>query len=209
LCEKDSVNNDLISENLGLVKLFVNKMNYGYVDKEDLYQAGLMGLFNAANHYDQSRGVKFSTFASYYIVNEIKRELRENKLIKYSKKICSIKRKIMNINNINDLDRIIVEEKIDREIVYNLFATEKYNPVTLNEDIIYGIEFNERKNIFELAKECLDGLFLKVIQLKYIDMLSQEEIANLLETSQSKVSRIEKVSLKRLKEYYYNYYENS
>ena len=68
----------LIEKNINLVHLFVNKLNYGYVDREDLFQAGLMGLYEAAKRFDKTKNIKFSTFASYYIIGEIKKELREN-----------------------------------------------------------------------------------------------------------------------------------
>ena len=42
----------------------------GYFDKEDLYQAGMVGLINAYQHYDASQGVKFSTYAYQYFLGK-------------------------------------------------------------------------------------------------------------------------------------------
>lgn len=41
-------------------------------DSDDLCQEGLMGLLRAAESFDPSRGVKFSTFAEVCIVNRMK-----------------------------------------------------------------------------------------------------------------------------------------
>ena len=41
------MNNDLFLENIEFVKKIVNKINYGYIEKDDLYQAGLIGLYKA------------------------------------------------------------------------------------------------------------------------------------------------------------------
>ena len=45
------MNNDLFDNNINLVNKIVNKMNYGYVDKDDLTQAGLIGLYKATLKY--------------------------------------------------------------------------------------------------------------------------------------------------------------
>jgi len=64
-----------------LVKSIVNKYrNYG-IPKEDLEQEGLIGLLEASDNFDKSRGTKFSTYATYWIKKKIISALnRENKL---------------------------------------------------------------------------------------------------------------------------------
>jgi RNA polymerase sporulation-specific sigma factor len=64
-----------------LVKSIANKYrNYG-IPKEDLEQEGLIGLLEASDNFDKSRGTKFSTYASSWIKKKIISALnRENKL---------------------------------------------------------------------------------------------------------------------------------
>lgn len=64
-----------------LVKSIVNKYrNYG-IPGEDLEQEGLIGLLEAAENFDKSRGTKFSTYATYWIKKKIIQALnQENKL---------------------------------------------------------------------------------------------------------------------------------
>ena len=52
-----------------LVYSIINK--YSGYDKDDLYQAGIMGLIQAYKNYDSSFNVKFSSYAYYYILGEV------------------------------------------------------------------------------------------------------------------------------------------
>jgi len=68
-----TVGYDLFYKYVDLVFKIVKRMNFTSCDREDLIQAGLMGLHQATKKYDPSRNVKFSTYATYYIVGEIKK----------------------------------------------------------------------------------------------------------------------------------------
>jgi RNA polymerase sigma factor (sigma-70 family) len=62
----------LTEENLALVPFFMNRM--GMIgDRDDLEQAGRIGLMKAAEHYNPAIG-KFSTYASSWIKSAIRRE---------------------------------------------------------------------------------------------------------------------------------------
>ena len=194
---------DLFNDNIGLVSLFVERLDYGYVEKEDLFQAGLMGLFEATKKYNANCGVKFSSFASYYIIGAIKKELRENRLIKYNKAICKVKREIAKQDdnyNIEMLrEKTNVSENIIKDIYLNNLEIIKYDELLVD-------TIKEKENsIFKYMKDSLDGIFYDVIKKRYIDNLSQVEISLELNISQSKVSRIEKIGLQKLKRYYIDY----
>jgi RNA polymerase primary sigma factor len=55
---------ELITSNLGLVWKFARLYGHG---AEDAYSAGVEGLIHAADKFDSSRGIKFSTFACILI----------------------------------------------------------------------------------------------------------------------------------------------
>lgn len=70
---------DLVLDNLALVTWLIKK--YIYVeskDYEDVFQEGCVGLVKAARNFDENRGIKFSTFASTYILGTIQIYQREN-----------------------------------------------------------------------------------------------------------------------------------
>ena len=61
--------NKLFNENLGLVRHLVSKAynrykdTSTYLEEEDLFQEGLLGLYRATKLYNSSKNVKFSTYA--------------------------------------------------------------------------------------------------------------------------------------------------
>ena len=74
----------MFNENVKLVWKVVHGMKlYETKDMEidDYFQIGAMGLLQAIEHYDESTGNQFSTYAIHCIANEIKRYFKDqNKL---------------------------------------------------------------------------------------------------------------------------------
>ncbi|CAH2030007.1 FliA/WhiG family RNA polymerase sigma factor [Trichlorobacter ammonificans] len=69
----------LILQHLPLVKYLVNRMSAqlpAHLDSQDLASAAVVGLVNAADRFDSSRGVQFKTFAEQHIRGAILDELR-------------------------------------------------------------------------------------------------------------------------------------
>ena len=61
----------LVKEYYPLVRSIAKKyMNLG-VPLDDLEQEGMIGLLEAATKYDDSKGAKFSTYATYWIKKKI------------------------------------------------------------------------------------------------------------------------------------------
>jgi len=82
---------------------------YGnYFDREDLYQVGMMGLIDAKEHFDESFGVKFSSYAYYYIVGEVTKFVRENRSVKVSKDMVKLGQQI-------ERTRDIMRQRLGRE----------------------------------------------------------------------------------------------
>lgn len=196
------MNNDLFDNNINLVNKIVNKMNYGYVDKDDLTQAGLIGLYKATLKYNKEINNNFISFASIYIISEIKDELRNNKLIKLNKSIIKIKKYLYDHENLS-LSQVANNLNVSIDSV-NLALIYKKDIVSLNEvideeELIDNIEDKYEKYNYlpEILK--LESLSKKILILKYYKNYSQSEISKLLNCSQSKVSRIETKALKTIK----------
>lgn len=201
MCEENSVD-DLFNNNIDLVKRLVNKLYNYYYDKEDLYQVGLMGLYNASLHFDKNKNVKFTTYAVYYILGEIKRELKENRLIKYSQKMYKVKKLIKEGNSIN---KIIANENVSTSFVIDVYCKsfDLSKIDCTNFDYIKDNTVNN--NIFKIAKECLTEKQYNVIINKYIYKLSQNEISKMIGVNQATVSRLESKALNILKNNIDNY----
>lgn len=71
--------NNLIESHLFLVKAIASRIQQrapSCVEFDDLYSAGVAGLLDAAGRWDESKGVKFATFAQHRIKGEMLDSLR-------------------------------------------------------------------------------------------------------------------------------------
>ena len=100
--------NKLIEANLPLVTSISKKFtNRGY-EYEDIYQIGCMGLVKAIKNFDEKYNVKFSTYAVPMIIGEIKRFLRDDGMIKVSRNVKSLAKKL-------HFDKEALTKKLNRE----------------------------------------------------------------------------------------------
>ena len=90
---------ELIINNIQLVKSIVRKYKYSQVEYDDLMQLGLIGLYKAIKNFDESFNVRFSTYAVPMIVGEIKRFLRDDGIIKVSRSTKVLASKIQSYIN--------------------------------------------------------------------------------------------------------------
>ena len=197
------MNYSLFDQYIFLVDKIVNKMNYGYLDRDDLYQAGLIGLYKATKKYNEKINNNFISFSSIYIISEIKNELRNNKLIVLNKNIIKVRKYLKNNTESCSIAQIAKELNVSVDTVYHAINFK---------DDIYFLDKNEDdentindivdnniidKYIFDI--QLLDDLSKKILLMKYYKNYSQSEIAKLLNCSQSKISRIENKALEIIK----------
>jgi RNA polymerase nonessential primary-like sigma factor len=97
----------LISCNLRLVIATVKKINCQNCDMMDLIQEGNIGLMEAIERFDPSRGYKLATYARFWIRMRIDRAIRENtrciqvpvRILKRIRTIIEAKNKFIKANN--------------------------------------------------------------------------------------------------------------
>ncbi len=100
-----------------------------YYDKEDLYQAGMLGLSKALKKYDQTYNNTFSTYAYKHILGEVLSFIREDKNIKVSKDLIRLSRKM-------DEAREVLSQKMAR----NPSLTELSLFLEIPEDVLVEAE---------------------------------------------------------------------
>ena len=145
---------DYFREHIGLVKSIVNKMYYKirgnrnscgiFIEKEDMTQEGLIGLFNAVKLYDSKKHTKFSTYAYRAVHGAICRHIdivlgyKSNIIIKPdTRKQCD---KILSfIEKNNNLASV---EDICKEFNYSVNKVEKLLD-TINYIRMRQIDINE------------------------------------------------------------------
>lgn len=65
--------NEIVLANADLVWYIVKGYSSGIATREDMFQAGVVGLITAIDRFQPSKGVRLSTYAVPYIRNEIRR----------------------------------------------------------------------------------------------------------------------------------------
>ena len=215
----------LIKINLPLVSSISKKfINRGY-EYEDIFQIGCMGLVKAVNNFNPSFNVKFSTYAVPMILGEIKRFLRDDGMIKVSRTVKTLARKIHfckedlvktlsrepTIEEISKASGISVEEVIvaiesssSLQYLYDTIHQDDGVPVLLIDKLGEKTIENDDGLIDRIelkeALRSLDSDSRRIIILRYFKDKTQMQVAKMLGISQVQVSRIEKKVLKIMKE---------
>lgn len=210
---------NIILENSNLVHYVCSKYQ-GYTDMEDLYQVGVIGLIKAYKNYDETKEVKFSTYAYSYIIGEISNYVRENKAIKLSRDLIRLGRKIKEYKEKHlkvrgyepSLDDISLMLNIQKEKVINALIIcdkaksldEKINSDGKELTLLDKISNEERISNDTLLdlKEAFSYLSndeKKLVINRYYKDLTQKDVAELMGVNQVYVSRLEKKVLKKMK----------
>ncbi|QDP42999.1 RNA polymerase sigma factor [Bacillus phage vB_BmeM-Goe8] len=173
----DEVRGKLIEGNIRLVIHIANKFfNIGTVD--ELTSIGTIGLIKAANSFNLDKKVKFATYASTCITNEILMYARKTKK-----------------------DRVVTS--LDTVLSSDMDGGELTLMDVLSDDRVgeFSESFTEQDNIDDM-KEALDQLPEKdreVLKLYYLNNLRQRGTGEALGISQSYVSRLQKRALKKVR----------
>lgn len=177
----ESVKDSLIVHNLRLVVYIAKKFENTNVNIEDLISIGTIGLIKAVNTFSPDRNIKFATYASRCIENEILMHLRKASVRKNE---ISIEEPLNTDWDGNELllcdvlgsDADIINRDIEQELECNLLL-EAVSRLNTREAMIMELRFGLNGN-----KEH-----------------TQKQVADLLGISQSYISRLEKKIIRRLK----------
>ena len=208
----------IILDNINLIYKASNYFK-NYPNKEDLINAGVIGMINAYNKFDSSYNTKFTTYAFDYIIGEMKKCIRNDKGIKISRNITSLYNKIERVNDL--LSQKYKRKPTIKELSSYLEIDESYVVEALNscnniesldnsissdsKDInLYDIipdKVNDIDSLIELRSNLkkLNKNDQDLIKYRYYEDLSQMETAKKLGITQVQVSRNEKKIIKQLK----------
>jgi DNA-directed RNA polymerase sigma subunit (sigma70/sigma32) len=73
--------NSLVVANQRFATYMASRYRRQDVEMDDLIQEANMGLLLAARHFDPDRGVRFSTYAAWWIEAQLRRYLRRHKSV--------------------------------------------------------------------------------------------------------------------------------
>jgi len=189
------------------------------IEYDDLFQAGCVGLVKAVDGFDDSRGLRFSTYAVPVILGEIRRLFRDGGSVKVSRSL-----KELSLQAIRQRERFVKERGREPQIaelaallnVEPEQAAEALSaaqpPLSLTragdedegEQIDLPVSAPEESITDRLAlQQVLSELpeqDRRLIELRYIQRQTQQATADRLAMTQVQVSRRERVILAVMRE---------
>ena len=212
----------LIKNNNGLIWCIVKRFYGRGYELEDLYQIGSIGFIKAIKRFNMEYDYKLSTFAVPYIMGEIKKFIRDDGMIKVSRKVKELSIKIKEIEKdyllrngepvtIKILSNILneTEENICQAIESGRqieSINEVFNENGKEEKIerVIGKQDEQNKIVDKIVvNDMVNKLSFRdrtIIKLRYFKEKTQVQVAKILGISQVQVSRIEKKILDDMKE---------
>ena len=209
---------EMIQQNMGLVHACAHKFKGRGIEYEDLFQAGCMGRLKATDAFDESRGVRFSTYAVPVILGEMRRLFRDGGTVKVSRTL-----KELSLKAVRTKERLSIEmgreptvselaSALDLEVSAVVEALSAATPALSltgsDEEGAPQIDLPVQSPEEELSdrislRQVLSLLEKKdqmLIRLRYFQGKTQVETARALDMTQVQVSRREKKILLRLRE---------
>lgn len=180
---KEQAKKQLIEHNLRLVVYLAKKFENTGVCVEDLISIGTIGLIKGINTFNPEKKIKLATYASRCIENEILMYLRRNNRVKLEVSFDE------PLNTDWDGNELLLSDILgtDEDVIYKDLETEV--EISLLKKAMLSLNERERQ-IIELR------FGVNRVENKE---LTQKEVADILEISQSYISRLEKKIMARLK----------
>ncbi|MBQ6147180.1 MAG: sigma-70 family RNA polymerase sigma factor [Clostridia bacterium] len=207
----------LLRENLPLVAAIARRYQNCGLGQEDMMQLGSIGLLQALRRFDPDRGLCFSTYAVPLIAGEIRRFLRDDGMVKFSRETKSLALQIERVRR--EQGDLTVEElskklKVPLEDITAALAS---RAAALSLDAPTDEDGTDLQSFLGKAdadteKDALRRVELRellailsererqVLFLRYFRDRTQNEVGKRLGLSQVQISRIEKKALLRMRQ---------
>jgi len=199
----------------------------GHVDKDDLINAGIIGLMSALEKFDETRNVLFETYAGFRIRGAILDELRSRDVVSRSDRNKETRLEEAFGSLQRDLGRHPTDEEVSDHLDISMDEYHKllneakgvsilssddlppdYCEAHTRSDILEKIDENNpfalfsRSELKETVKDAIEALPEKeglVLSLYYYEELTLKEIGLVLELSESRISQLHSQAILRLK----------
>ena len=207
----------LLRENMPLVAAIARRYQNCGLAQEDMIQLGSIGLLQALRRFDPTRGLCFSTYAVPLIAGEIRRFLRDDGMVKFSRETKSLALQIERVRReqgdltVEELSKVlhvpledITAALASRTAALSLDAPTDEDGADLQtflgsadadteQDALRRVELRE---LFAVLSE----RERQVLFLRYFRDRTQNEVGKRLGLSQVQISRIEKKALLRMRQ---------
>ena len=188
------------------------------IDADDLSQVAVVGLLKAIDRFDPDRGVAFSSFAVPTILGELRRHFRDRGWT------VTVPRRLQELRMRAQRARETLAHELGREPTWSQIAAacdastdevvialdavrSAYLPESLDAGGPRACRTTEGLAEAATRQVLVSGLLAQlaerdrtVVQLRFWDGLTQQEIADRVGISQMHVSRVLRASLRRMRE---------
>ena len=221
----------IIQEYIPLVKYIASRVMFGknkYMEYEDLVSYGMIGLMDALNKFNSTKGMKFSSYASIRIKGAMIDELRKNrpiskgamdKLNRYNRAIDTLQGVLLREPTNDEIAKhleLSLSEVAEIENYINYISMVSLENVIFSDDedvnligIIEDknspspdayIQEKEQLEILSKAIELLKEKDRTILNLYYYEGLTLREIGTILSVSESRVCQLHSRAIINLRE---------
>ncbi|MFF2753919.1 RNA polymerase sigma factor SigB [Psychrobacillus sp. NPDC058041] len=226
--ESDEAQTKLVLNYKRLVESIARKYSNGKSHHEDIVQVGMLGLLGAIRRYDPTIGKSFEAFAIPTIIGEIKRFLRDKTwAVHVPRRIKELGPRIraaVETLTVEYQRSPLVQEIADflgeevENVLEAMEMSKSYQALSMDHSLdsdsdggtitlfdVIGradgeFEKTDQRLLVSNALSILSDREKEIIQLTYMEQLSQKETGERLGISQMHVSRIQRKAIKKLQE---------
>lgn len=211
-----------VSQNIGLVHFVIKRFPTRGLDREELFQVGCVGLCKAAEGFDETLGLQFSTYAVPVIMGEIKRFIRDDTQVhisrglkeqrikvKYAREQFEQKyhreptlRELSEMTDMRTEDILLAEETLRPVESLDSFVKEEEKTTRKIELLCDDKDIGQQamnRILCEEAFQYMNQTEKRVIYMRYFENQTQTKTAEYLNMTQVQVSRMEKRLLQRIR----------
>lgn len=213
-----SARDELILNHLWLVRHLVGKLAARVppgVDVDNLESAGLLGLVEAAQRFDPSRGVDFKAFAALRVRGAIIDEARRNsplpqELLRNVKLVSKAKERLtppITIEALSAASGLTTDQVLDALMAIPLTQVKSLDPAAeelsriTSDASATDMERDEERGLLADAIASLPERERLIVTLYYKEDLRLKEIGEILGLSESRVSRLLAAAQFQLREF--------
>lgn len=223
----EEARDQLIVSHLNLVRFLASKFKNRGEPLDDLVQVGTIGLIKAIDRFDPERGLEFTTYATPTILGEIKRHFRDKgwsirvprRLQELSAKVNQATEELtVELQRSPSVEEIAAKLGVSaEEILEAMESSGAYTSVSLeaggtSEDdeapalidrlgsVDEDLDASDDRMVIDDAIRDFSPREQEIVRMRFIDGLTQVEIAKRLGVSQVQVSRLLRRTLRKIQD---------
>lgn len=222
-----AIREELVRRNMDFAKRLALRYRGASESFDDLLQVANLGLLNAVDRFDPGRGIPFTAFASPTILGELKRHFRDrvwtvrvprglhDRMAEVDKAITELTKQLQRSPRVGEIAERLEIDQID--VLEVLEANHNRRPLSLDrpaggeesdeappsewvgsEDERFDLV--EGRIALDAALPYLEERERVVLRLRFVEDMTQSQIAERIGHSQMHVSRILRRALARIRE---------